>query len=118
MKKEQLEQVAKKYAKDTLLCPEEIVYVIPGGMASINVHLCVSEAYMYGFRDGQLSSVEWNDIPKILPPQGTDVLTWSEDNGLQLGILVGDFFYESSSGQKIFPTHWIDKSRALRLPNE
>lgn len=118
MKREQLEKIAKEYAKDSLMCPEEIVYDTPGGMASVNVHLCVSEAYMQGFIDGRLSPVEWNEISESLPPQGISVLTWSEDDELQLAVLVGDFLYEQSSGQKVFPTHWIDKSRALRLPNE
>lgn len=118
MKREQLEQVAKKYAKDSLMCPEEIVYDIPGGMASVNVHLCVSEAYMQGFRDGQASPVEWHKISEVLPPQGTDVLTWSESEGLNISVLVGDFFYDHNEGVKVFPTHWVDMSRALKVPNE
>lgn len=118
MKREQLEKAAREYAKDSLMCPEEIVYNIPGGMASVNVHLCVSEAYMQGFRDGQASPVEWHKISDALPGQGVAVLTWSEDAGLSISVLVGDFFYNDMEGLKVFPTHWIDIGKALKVPNE
>ena len=118
MKREQLEQTAKQYAKDSLMCPSEILYNVPGGMASINVHLCVADAYVQGFKDGQASPAEWHKIPEALPPQGTEILAWSESEGLTIAVLVGDFFYDHSEGRKVFPTHWIHQSKALKLPNE
>lgn len=118
MKREQLEKIAKEYAKDSLMCPEEIVYNISGGMASVNVHLCVADAYAQGFMDGEASPSEWHKISEALPPQGTAVLAWSEAEGLTIAVLVGDFIYDRSEGTKIFPTHWIHQSKALKLPNE
>lgn len=118
MEREQLEQIGKQYAKDSLMCPPEIVYNVPGGMASINVHLCVADAYVQGFKDGQSSPAEWHKIPDVLPPQGTAVLCWSESEGLTIAVLVGDFFYNDGEGIKVFPTHWIHQSKALKLPNE